>query len=155
MELAKIVALHRDERRWALLYRVLYRITHEERDLLKIDIDDDVRELRLMEKAVRRDMHKMTAFVRFRRVAGSEPEQFVAWHRPDHYIVEQMGPLVCGAFREHALVDFDARSQRALGSGRADIRPGSSAFGSAARRIRSKTSGKIITVPFSIRHESR
>ena len=92
MELAKIVALYRDEVRWPLLYRTLFRITHGERELLKIDVDDDVRELRLMEKAVRRDMHKMTAFVRFRRVAGSEPEQFVAWHKPDHYILETMAP---------------------------------------------------------------
>ena len=98
MELAKTVALHRDEGRWALLYRFVYRITHGEHNLLKIDVDDDVRELRLMEKAVRRDMHKMTAFVRFRRVAGSEPEQFVAWHRPDHHILEQMGPWFAARF---------------------------------------------------------
>ncbi len=90
LDLAKIVALHRAEERWPLLYRVLYRITHGERDLLKIDIDEDVRELKLMEKAVRRDTHKMTAFVRFRRVPGSNPEEFVAWHKPDHHIVEQM-----------------------------------------------------------------
>ncbi len=98
MELAQIVALHRDDARWALLYRVLYRITHGEHDLLKIDVDDDVRVLRLMEKAVRRDMHKMTAFVRFRRVAGSKPEEFVAWYRPDHHIVEQMGPWFAARF---------------------------------------------------------
>ena len=92
LELAESVALHRDPHKWALLYRVLYRITHGERHLLKIDIDDDVRELRLMEKALRRDMHKMTAFVRFRKVAGADPDQFVAWHRPDHFIVERMAP---------------------------------------------------------------
>ena len=65
---------HRDENRWALLYRVLWRLTHGERNLLRILVDDDVRELRLMAGAVGRDMHKMTAFVRFRRVeseAGS------------------------------------------------------------------------------------
>lgn len=92
LDLAETVALHREPVKWPLLYRALFRITHGEHDLLKIDIDSDVRELRLMEKAVRRDMHKMTAFVRFRKVRGSEPEQFVAWHRPDHLIVERMGP---------------------------------------------------------------
>lgn len=91
LPLAETVALHRDDMRWALLYRVLWRITHGERSLLRIDIDDDVRQLRLMEKAVRRDMHKMTAFVRFRRVAG-EQEQYVAWHRPDHHILEAIAP---------------------------------------------------------------
>lgn len=98
VDLAKVVALHRDENRWALLYRVLYRITHGERNLLKIDIDDDVRALQLMEKAVRRDIHKMHAFVRFRRVPDSDPEHFVAWHRPDHYIVEAVGPWFADRF---------------------------------------------------------
>lgn len=98
VDLAKVVGLHRDESRWPLLYRTLYRITHGERNLLKIDIDDDVRALNLMEKAIRRDIHKMHAFVRFRRVAGSEPEQFVAWHRPDHHIVEAVGPWFADRF---------------------------------------------------------
>lgn len=92
LELAQAVALHRDPKRWPLLYRVLYRLTHGEGNLLKIDIDDEVRELTLMQKAVTRDMHKMKAFVRFRRVEGSDPEYFVAWHRPDHYIVKAIAP---------------------------------------------------------------
>lgn len=90
MELANLIALHREPIKWTLLYRVLYRLTHGERHLLKIEIDDDIRQLHLMEKALRRDMHKMTAFVRFRKVEGQTPEQFVAWHRPDHLIVERM-----------------------------------------------------------------
>lgn len=98
LDLAKTVAMHRDHRRWDLLYRVLFRVTHGERNLLKIDIDDDVRELKLMEKAVSRDMHKMKAFVRFRRVNGSSPEHFVAWHRPDHYIVEAIAPWFAARF---------------------------------------------------------
>lgn len=92
VELAALISLYREPVKWTLLYRVLYRLTHGEKSLLKIDIDDDVRALRLMEKALRRDMHKMTAFVRFRKVEGAEPEQFVAWYRPDHFIVERMAP---------------------------------------------------------------
>src|SRR3954447_24703675 len=98
LALAESVALHRDDRRWPLLYRVLYRITHGERNLLKIDVDDDVRELNLMAKAVARDMHKMKAFVRFRRVEGSNPEQLVAWHKPDHHIVEALAPWFADRF---------------------------------------------------------
>ena len=98
LNFAQTVAMHRDERRWDLLYRVLYRITHGERNLLKIDIDDDVRELNLMANAVARDMHKMKAFVRFRRVQGSNPEQFVAWHKPDHHIVEVIAPWFADRF---------------------------------------------------------
>jgi DNA polymerase len=88
LELAELIALHRDPVKWTLLYRVAFRIVHGERQLLKIEIDDDVRQLQLMEKALRRDMHKMTAFVRFRRV----DDHFVAWHKPDHLIVERMAP---------------------------------------------------------------
>ena len=67
-----------------------------------------MRALELMHKAVHRDMHKMTAFVRFRRVADSDPEQFVAWHNPDHHIVRGHRALVCAALWQHALVDPDA-----------------------------------------------
>jgi DNA polymerase len=92
LNLAEVVAMHRDSRRWDLLYRTLYRIVRRnERHLLELEIDPDVRELVLMEKAVGRDIHRMHAFVRFRKVPG-EPEQYVAWHRPDHYIVGQVGP---------------------------------------------------------------
>jgi probable DNA metabolism protein len=92
VEIAEVVSLHREPVKWTLLYRVLYRITHAERQLLRIEIDDDVRQLRLMEKALRRDMHKMTAFVRFRKVEGPAGEHYVAWHRPDHLIVKRMAP---------------------------------------------------------------
>ncbi len=98
LALARTVAMHREDRRWDLLYRVLYRITRGERNLLKIDIDEDVRELNLMAKAVARDMHKMKAFVRFRRVQGSNPEEFVAWHKPDHHIVEALAPWFADRF---------------------------------------------------------
>jgi probable DNA metabolism protein len=98
LQLAQAVALHRDPIRWTLLYRVLYRITHGEHSLLKVEVDDDVRELSLMEKAVSRDLHKMKAFVRFRRVADSDPEYFVAWHKPDHYIVETLAPWFARRF---------------------------------------------------------
>jgi uracil-DNA glycosylase len=98
VDIAKKVALHRDDGRWGLLYRVLYRLVFEDKNLLKVDVDDDVRELLLMEKAVRRDMHKMTAFVRFRKVEASDPEEFVAWYRPDHHIVKAMGPWFASRF---------------------------------------------------------
>jgi DNA polymerase len=98
LELAADVACHRHPQRWPLLYRVLYRVTHGERHLLHIDVDPDVRELFLMQKAVKRDIHKMHAFVRFRKVENVEPEEFVAWHRPDHDIVERVGPWFARRF---------------------------------------------------------
>jgi probable DNA metabolism protein len=98
VESAKRVAMHREPSRWNLLYRVLYRLTHGEKQLMRIEVDDDIRQIHLLEKAVSRDMHKMKAFVRFRLVPGSEPEQFVAWHRPDHHIVDAMAPWFAARF---------------------------------------------------------
>jgi uracil-DNA glycosylase len=99
VELASVVSRHRDPGRWALLYRLLWRITRGgEQDLLALDIDDEMRRARLMEKSVRRDMHKMTAFVRFKRVSGSDPEEFVAWYRPDHYILDAMAGWFAARF---------------------------------------------------------
>lgn len=98
LSLARSVSLHRDERRWRLLYRVLWRLTHGERNLLRIEVDDNILELRLMAKAVQRDMHKMKAFVRFRRIESENDETFVAWYVPDHHIVEAIAPWFAERF---------------------------------------------------------
>lgn len=83
--IAKTVSHHRSGGRWELLYRLLWRICHGERHLMNIASDPDVLRAIEMEKAVRRDAHKMKAFVRFRKVIDQDGEHFIAWHRPDHY----------------------------------------------------------------------
>ena len=67
LDAAKYAACHRDPQRWNLLYRLLYRL-QTERNLLKIEVDPDVDHLQRLEGQVRRDLHKMHAFVRFRKV---------------------------------------------------------------------------------------
>ncbi len=98
LRLAENAALFRDAERWNILYRLLWRLTHGEPQLLSIDIDDDVRRLRLMEKAVHLDMHKMRAFVRFREIATENGTEYVAWHRPDHWIVAANTPFFVRRF---------------------------------------------------------
>ena len=98
LDLARAVACHADPGRWALLYRMLWRQAHGEPGLLDNEVDDDVRRLAALEKAVRRDCHKMKAFVRFRRVMDEDGEAFVAWHRPDHDIVERVAPFFADRF---------------------------------------------------------
>jgi uracil-DNA glycosylase family protein len=49
VDLASRVARHSDPARWALLYRVLWRIVHEDRQLLQRDLDSDVSALRRLE----------------------------------------------------------------------------------------------------------
>ena len=92
LDLAQTVSYHNDPARWSLLYKILWRITHGgERHLTSIAIDPDITAARLMEKSVRREIHKMHAFVRF-RLMETDPvsgrERYAAWFEPDHYIVE-------------------------------------------------------------------
>ncbi len=89
VDVARRVACHRDPQRWALLYRILYRLTHGEAHLLAIAVDPDIHLLTQMDRAIRRDVHKMHAFVRFRTVTAEEGEPwYVAWFEPAHLIVE-------------------------------------------------------------------
>lgn len=53
LERASTVARHDDPDRWALLYRIAYRLTHGEKNLLALETDEDTRAFLQMEKAVR------------------------------------------------------------------------------------------------------
>jgi DNA polymerase len=97
--LAEVAVRHRDEGRFALLYRVLWRLTHGEPALLAIATDADMVRLHGMVKAIRRDAHKMHAFVRFRCVATEAGEHYVAWFEPEHHILEAEAGSSCGDSR--------------------------------------------------------
>jgi len=88
VEIARRVACHRTPERWALLYRALWRLTHGEPHLLEVVVDPDVHLLQRMDKAIRHDVHKMRAFVRFREVEAEGGDWYVAWFEPAHHIVE-------------------------------------------------------------------
>jgi probable DNA metabolism protein len=97
VDLARNVACHADPARWALLYRILWRITRGgERHLLAISSDPDIVRARNLQKAVSREIHKMHAFVRFKLIAtdaATGRERFAAWFEPDHFIVEAATPF--------------------------------------------------------------
>lgn len=96
-KLAKAVICHSDTSRFALLYRLLWRL-QKDRRLLDNAADIDVYNARRMAKAVRRETHKMKAFVRFRRTETDVGEIFVAWFEPDHHIVERTAPFFARRF---------------------------------------------------------
>ncbi|HEX6144869.1 MAG TPA: UdgX family uracil-DNA binding protein, partial [Geminicoccaceae bacterium] len=98
VDLARQVICHRSGERFGLLYRLLWRIAHGERALLEICTDPEVRRVVRMAQSVRRDGHKMKAFVRFRQVAGVAPEQFVAWFEPEHHVVDAVAPFFQARF---------------------------------------------------------
>ncbi|MEO3384713.1 UdgX family uracil-DNA binding protein [Mesorhizobium sp. CAU 1741] len=114
---AEAVICHSDPARFDLLYRLLVRLRNEPH-LLKLASDPDVIRLRDYEKSVRRDIHKMRAFVRFVRVGEGDGEHFVAWFEPDHYIVERNAPFFVRRFAgmrwtiltPHASADWDGES---------------------------------------------
>jgi len=97
LQLAETVALHSDPSRFALLYRLLWRLRQEPR-LLEVSMDEDVARAHAMTKSVHRDIHKMHAFVRFREMPGVEPKTFVAWFEPQHHIVEAATPFFVRRF---------------------------------------------------------
>lgn len=97
LQLLAPVLAHRDPQRFALAYRVTWRIAHGERDLLWHRTDDDIHRAHVMAKAVRRDLHKMKAFVRFREIDDQGP-RYVAWFEPDHFIVDRVAPFFVRRF---------------------------------------------------------
>lgn len=100
LAMMKRVAHHSDPRRWGLLYGVLWRLTHGEPRLLDIVVDPAVHELMRMDKAVRHDVHKMRAFVRFREVRQEDCPWFIAWFEPEHHIVELNAPFFRDRFAQ-------------------------------------------------------
>lgn len=100
VDLAETVACHGDPGRFALLYRLLARL-QDDPALLSMAADADVVAAERLAKAVRRDCHKMTAFVRFREVPTQGPRRrFVAWFEPDHHIVARKAPFFARRFAD-------------------------------------------------------
>jgi DNA polymerase len=97
-------ACHRFDARWALMYRVLWRTVHDNRQLIRDGADPDVVSLRKMAAAVRHDVHRMHAYVRFRAVADDDPvsgetgERFVAWYEPEHLVLDRAAPFFAARF---------------------------------------------------------
>jgi len=90
---------HRDPERYGLLYALIWRVCHGERHLMEVGSDPLVYRLHRMAKAIGRDLHKMHAFLRFRRAEDSGGEHYVAWFEPDHHILGAAAPFFVNRFR--------------------------------------------------------
>ena len=88
LEIARHVACHLNPVRWQLLYSVLWRL-RDDRNLLKLESNHEVKTILFMEQQVRRDLERMQGTIKFDRIQV-EPghERLIAWHRPDYAIVE-------------------------------------------------------------------
>jgi DNA polymerase len=88
VELAETVIQSREPARFALLYGLIRRVHAGERSVLEQTTDPAVHRAQRLAQSVRRDTHKMRAFLRFRAVNEPDGIRHVAWFEPDHYIVE-------------------------------------------------------------------
>ena len=103
-----------------------------------------------MEKSVRRDLHKMTAFLRFRQIADDGGERFVAWFEPEHLILRRVADFFVGRFAAmrwsiltpQGTMHWDGRTRHSRAAFPAMTRPPA---------MRSKTGGAPTTARPSIR----
>ena len=86
LALARAVVCHSEPERFALLYAFLRRLRANPA-LIEDHTDPLLHRLAAMAKDVRRDIHKMRAFLRFREIGEGAEQRFVAWFEPDHHIV--------------------------------------------------------------------
>jgi probable DNA metabolism protein len=93
VDLARDVVCHSDPERFALLYALLLRLKND-RNAMEDEADPLIRRLSHLAKAVRRDIHKMHAFVRFREIDG----RFVAFFEPEHHIVRRAAGFFVNRF---------------------------------------------------------
>lgn len=99
LDLAAKAALHSDPQRYALLYRLLWRL-QTRLGLMEDGADDDVRRLAMLARTVRRDIHKMRAFVRFRVIGDGAAERYVAWFEPEHHILRANAAFFVNRFTQ-------------------------------------------------------
>ena len=138
LPLCQSVILHSDSNRFGLLYRLLWRLVHEP-GLRHDPLDADRVRAEHLAQAVRRDMHKMKAFVRFTSVQDetfrSKPTVgplHVAWFEPEHHIVEATAPFFARRFTQmrwailtpEASIEWDGSKIRfGPGASKADAPP--------------------------------
>jgi uracil-DNA glycosylase len=99
-ELLQDAICHRASDRFALLYEMLWRIRQGARTLVGNSADPTVARLNNYAIAVRRDIHKMHAFLRFRPRNVHGQSLYVAWSEPQHFILRRAMPFFVDRFSQ-------------------------------------------------------
>ncbi|SMG61403.1 DUF4130 domain-containing protein [Paraburkholderia susongensis] len=85
----KTAACFRADDRWALLYRILWRWTHGERDVIELR-DPDGMLLAQRVETIEQETAELVLRTRFRRRDPSMgPPEFVGWYEPHHDLLER------------------------------------------------------------------
>ena len=107
LSLARTVASHSDPERWSLIYAALWR-AQSDRGFLDNPADPLMDRLNRLAKSVRRDIHKMHAFVRFHELPSDGPRRsFGAWEGDHHQtaILGQTGNVARDIAAAHHVQD--------------------------------------------------
>jgi probable DNA metabolism protein len=99
VRMARAAILHRDPARFALLYRLLWRLRRD-RDLLAATDDADVARAVAFADAVHRDINRMQTLLRFREIGREQKAHYVAWFEPGHHIVTAVAPFFANRFAD-------------------------------------------------------
>jgi probable DNA metabolism protein len=98
LDLASQAICHADPARFSVLYRLLWDLQSDSQLLGNATLDVNSLLTRWV-SAVRRDSHKMKAFVRFKAIVDdSGLERYAAWFEPEHYILEATAPFFARRF---------------------------------------------------------
>ena len=90
LQMLESAACFRAADRYAFLYKIVWRWQAGQRDVLSA-ADEDGARLHAMVKTIRRETHKMNAYLRFReRPEAAGAPQFVAWFEPEHDVLPQV-----------------------------------------------------------------
>ena len=96
--LAEAVSMHRSSERFALAYRLLWRLA-DQPNLLALITDPEVERANRMAREVERAAYRMKQYVRFRKVAGEAgAEAYVAWIEPEHRALARAAPFFVDRF---------------------------------------------------------
>jgi DNA polymerase len=98
IDMAAQAICHRDPARFSVLYQLLWRLQQDNQLLGDATLDVNSL-LTKWTSAVRRDSHKMKAFVRFKSIADDGGlERYAAWFEPEHYSLEMTAPFFARRF---------------------------------------------------------
>ncbi|WP_084419679.1 UdgX family uracil-DNA binding protein [Henriciella litoralis] len=98
MQMAERAICHRDPQRFAWLYQLLIDL-QANASALSDPLNEAAGWLKAADAQIRRDAHKMRAFVRFRKVAERDGRDvFMSWFEPDHRIVRHVAPFFVQRF---------------------------------------------------------
>lgn len=97
IDLARQVSMHRDPDRFIRLHQMGQRLVADRRRWADA-LDPDLLQLQQWARDVRREIHKMHAFVRFRPLDDTTGTRHVAWFEPEHAVVRAAAPFFVKRF---------------------------------------------------------